>query len=258
MFCTNYINVLIMKYLYLLLVSVSALQAQSFTVRVDITGGTFRMGCTDEQTEECENDEKPARFMKINNFSMSIYEVTNSEYTDFLNATKPTEVDKYIDLEHKRCRIIFKNDMFEVVDNTYIRYPVNFVSWYGAAAFCKWAGGRLPTEAEWEFAARGGNNRRGYKYAGSDLAIEVAWYSAIRNDCTYVGRNKNKPNELGLFDMSGNVWEWCQDSDGIFKVLRGGGWASEADHLRVSNRYIVLPNTKTYDYGFRLVCPFEN
>lgn len=243
---------------FLLNLGLLGLQAQSkITVRVPVIGGMFRMGCTDKQVDECENDEKPVRFVKVNNFSMSIYEVTNMEYTDFLNATKPKDLARYINLKDKDSKIYIENGVFKVdTSGYYKKRPVSFVSWYGAAAFCKWAGGRLPTEAEWEFAARGGNHRRGYKYAGSDLISEVAWYKDNAYGSNYGGFNK--PNELGLFDMSGNLWEWCQDNEGGFKIIRGGSCMNEAKHARVSNRYLVLPETKTYEYGFRLVCPFEN
>ena len=241
-------------YVFLLLLSFLNLRGQSnITVRVPVTGGTFKMGCTEEQ-EPCEDDEKPVCFVKVNNFKISVYEVTNIEYTDFLNTTRPKEIDKYIDLKDQDCNIFFEDNMFKV-DSGYKTYPANYISWYGAVAFCKWAGGRLPTEAEWEFAARGGNNRRGYKYAGSDLVSEVAWYRD--NSKNYVPVGQNPSNELGIFDMSGNVWEWCQNGDGVFKVLRGGGWTNEPKHLRIANRYIIKPEAKSYDYGFRIVCPAE-
>jgi len=126
----------------------------------------------------------------------------------------------------------------------------------------------LPTEAEWEFAARGGNNSRGYKYAGSNTIGDVAWYYGNSSSKTQpVGQKR--PNELGLYDMSGNVWEWCSDwygsyssagqtnpqgpSSGSDRVLRGGSWCILAQNCRVSFRSFSAPDYRYYRIGFRLV-----
>jgi len=128
---------------------------------------------------------------------------------------------------------------------------------------------RLPTEAEWEYAARGGNKSHGYKYAGSNNIGDVAWYRKNSRDKTHIVGQK-QPNELGIYDMSGNVWEWCSDwygrkyyknspqnnpqgpTTGTFRVNRGGGWYSRSVHCRVANRSSWYPGLR-YDYrGFRL------
>jgi formylglycine-generating enzyme required for sulfatase activity len=170
--------------------------------------------------------------------------------------------------------------------------PVERVSWYDSIEFCNKKsemeglekcysgsgdnikcdftknGYRLPTEAEWEYAARGGNKSRGYKYAGSNNIAEVAWYSSNSNHKTHpVGQKQ--PNELGIYDMSGNVWEWCNDrydknyyknsprnnpqgpKSGNSYVLRGGSWNNYGYYCRVANRDRYSRNLSYYDIGFR-------
>ena len=157
--------------------------------------------------------------------------------------------------------------------------PVGSVSWDDCQAFieklnsklsnqlprgCKF---RLPTEAQWEFAARGGKKSNGFEYAGSDNIDEVAWYDDNSDDKTHPVKGK-KANELGLYDMSGNVWEWCQDwydsyssgsqtdptgpSGGSYRVLRGGSWGSYARYCRVASRFNYSPDDRGSDFGFRL------
>jgi len=126
---------------------------------------------------------------------------------------------------------------------------------------------RLPTEAEWEYAARGGSKSQGFKYAGSNNLKEVGWFSENAKSKTHpVGQNK--PNELGLYDMSGNVNEWCSDwygdyasaartnptgaENGAFRVLRGGSWADDARRCRISSRLGSMPEYRNSDTGFRL------
>ena len=152
-------------------------------------------------------------------------------------------------------------------------YPAYYVSWNDCQDFIRKLNAltgesfRLPTEAEWEYAARGGNKSRGYKYAGSNTLGNVAWYSDNSGSQTHNVATKS-PNELGLYDMSGNVREWCQDwygsyssgsqtnptgpSSGSYHVDRGGSWLSNAWDCRVSTRYYVTPGYR-YDYiGLRL------
>ena len=241
---------------------------------VFVQGGTFQMGCTSGQSG-CSDDEKPVHTVTVNNFYLSKYEVTHKQFIKFLNemrvnANGSYRGKEYIDMDDKGCAIgyiskfYFKGSKYVENENC----PVIEVTWYGANAFCEWAGGRLLTEAEWEYAARGGNRSKGYKYAGSSNLNEVAWYYKNSQGKTHpVG--KKLPNELGLYDMSGNVWEWCNDwygskyysssrynpegaASGSYRVLRGGSWNSDADCCRMSNRYWSYPDI-SYDFiGFRL------
>jgi hypothetical protein len=153
--------------------------------------------------------------------------------------------------------------------------PVEQVSWDDVQDFIaklnRRGGGaryRLPTEAEWEYAARGGSKSRGFEFAGSSNIDEVAWHNGNSGSKTRPVKGK-KPNELGLYDMSGNVWEWCSDwygdypngkksdptgpSSGSYRVIRGGSWNSFPEYCRVARRNFNYPVRRYNDFGFRLV-----
>jgi formylglycine-generating enzyme required for sulfatase activity len=152
-------------------------------------------------------------------------------------------------------------------------HPVIHVSWNDAAAYAEWLSRktgqtwRLPTEAEWEYAAQGGKN---YKYAGSSIISNVGWYSKNSGGKTHIVGQKS-PNNFGLYDMTGNVWEWCSDwfgsdyyksspqnnpqgpSSGSGRVLRGGSWSHYARYCRTAHRHNRRPDARNYYNGFRLV-----
>ena len=214
-------------------------------VRVD--GGTFTMGATSEQGSDAERDEKPAHQVTLSTYSIGETEVTQALWKAVMGSNPSN----------------FKGD----------NLPVEEVSWEDCQKFISklnTATGkrfRLPTEAEWEYAARGGSKSRGYKYSGSNTIGDVAWYHYNSGSKTHNVKTK-QPNELGLYDMSGNVWEWCQDwcgsyssgsktnptgpSSGSGRVYRGGSWYGYARDCRSSYRYYYTPSYRYRDLGLRL------
>ena len=241
---------------------------------VTTKGGTFKMGCTGEQNA-CLNREKPAHTVTLDGFKISKYEITNQQYADFLNEIGVNSNGTYNGVE-----FIISNDLNYsngkwMPEKGKEIFPVK-VTWYGAKAFCEHHNGRLPTEAEWEFAARGGNDATSTLYAGSNDISEIAWYKGNSNNTHKVGTKS--ANELGIYDMSGNVWEWCNDwyssnyyssspqdnphgpSSGCCHVLRGGSWYDSAEFCRVSFRLDFAENCgrspsilTLYEPGFRLL-----
>jgi len=231
---------------------------------VFIEAGKFRIG-----NRKGENDEKPVHKVKISAFYISKYEITNAEFVEFLNS-KGNRIENnslWIDTKGRwnniKCRIIEREKSF-FVESGYESYPVNFVSWYGANAYCKWKCGRLPTEAEWEYAAKN-NSKNINKYA---------WCKSNSNqNLSAIGQKM--PNERGIYDMQGNLWEWCVDwynaeyykkkerknpkctKKADFKVLKGGSWANKKPMLRVSNRNARNPNSNRVNIGFRIVYDYQ-
>ena len=214
---------------------------------VPVEGGTFTMGATSEQGSDAWEYEKPAHQVTLSSFSIGKYEVTQEEW-EAVMGSNPSR---------------FKG----------AKRPVEQVSWDDCQEFIRKLNAltgkqfRLPTEAEWEYAARGGNRSRGYKYSGNDNLGSVAWHYDNSGNTTHpVGQKQS--NELGLYDLSGNVFEWCQDWDGDYsssaqknptgpgsgsdRVSRGGGWAFSARNFRVSNRGCYAPSARLDYLGLRL------
>ncbi|MBV6439095.1 MAG: TIR domain-containing protein [Haliscomenobacteraceae bacterium CHB4] len=247
-----------------------------------IKGGEFQMG---DEHGDLWKDSLPLHQVTVSDFAIGTYPVTNEQFVAFLNEEgnqKEGDVE-WINLSGswgllEKCRISrAESGRFEVETN-YKNHPVTYVSWYGAKAFCRWLSRktgkmyRLPIEAEWEFAARGGSYGKGLKFAGSNDLSEVGWYRKNSAEHTYLIGQK-KPNELGLFDMSGNVWEWCEDwfssydsylrtnpsgpDKGSQKVHRGGSWLSPAQFCRVADRGKANPEERRSNIGFRIVTAFR-
>ena len=237
-------------------------QTQTFTVggvsftMVAVQGGTFTMGATAEQGSNARNDEKPAHQVTLSGYSIGQTEVTQ-ELWQAVMGNNPSYIQASTNSNYG--------------DN--LQRPVECVSWDDCQTFIarlnQMTGKnfRLPTEAEWEYAARGGNQSRGYKYAGSNNIGDVAWYSSNSGSATHPVATK-APNELGLYDMSGNVHEWCQDwydsyssdaqtnptgpTSGSYRVHRDGSWYINARFCRVSIRNVYTPTTTSIDLGLRL------
>ncbi len=226
-----------------------------------VSGGSFEMGST------VESDEQPIHTVIVSSFTIGKYEVTQSEYETIMGTTP-------------------SNSSYGIGDN----YPVNTVSWYdavdycnalsdlkgydrcysgsGSSTVCDWTanGYRLPTEAEWEFAARGGNSSAGYTYSGSNTIGDVAWYSSNSGSSSHIVGTK-QANELGIYDMSGNLYEWCWDwydgysgsaqtnphgGSGSYRVVRGGLWNFNATYCRSASRNSSTPTGTSLGIGFRV------
>ena len=223
----------------------------SFTM-VQVNGGTFNMGAL-EGDNEAKSDEYP-----VHEVTLSTYYIGQTEVTQELWLAVMDTIPSY-----------FTNDM---------QHPVERVSWDDCKEFIRklsiLTGQQfcLPTEAQWEFAARGGNLSNGYKYAGSNDINEVAWWGYEKGGtCVTYGTcpvASFKPNELGLYDMTGNVFEWCQDWRGAYssepqinptgpetgtnRIVRGGGWEFDAKFCRLSYRRDYVPNGNYDCNGLRL------
>ncbi len=266
----------------------SSVTAQPEMILVE--GGRFVMGCTPEQGGDCDSDEYPVHAVQVSTFYIGKYEVTqgqwqsvmgdNPSYFPGCGTNCPVE---YIDWY---SMIVFCNVLtLQQMGSSHRVYykdaamtqpwsisdysgngdtPAGTVYWNNAKT-----GYRLPTEAEWEFAARGGKQSQGYKYAGSNEIGNVAWYYSNSGNTTHQVGTK-APNELFIYDMSGNVWEWTWDwylstyystqrvcdpqgpGSGSYRVLRGGSCLSYAIRCRVSRRGNFYPTVRYDNYGFRL------
>lgn len=241
---------------------------------VYVEGGIFEMGC-----QYGETDEEPVHKVRLSNYYIGRYEVTNAEYCAFLNRRRPgaRDLKTWIDIGNDNFDIQKKplGDYFVVSGRE--RYPVTHVSWYGASAYCDWLRDytgepyRLPTEAEWEFAAKGGINGHYRVYSGSGDLREVAWF-AYNSEGELHPVGLKKSNELTLYDMNGNVHEWVNDfydahyyeesevdnptgpEKGFECIIRGGCWTWEEEDVRNEARFKAAPYHTNLTIGFRIAC----
>ncbi|MBR7029514.1 MAG: formylglycine-generating enzyme family protein [Bacteroidaceae bacterium] len=237
--------------------STADMSLQEMLEMVEVEGGTFTMGATSEQGSDAYDDEKPTHQVTLSTFFIGKYEVTQALWQEIMGSN-PSD---------------FKGDLL----------PVEQVSWDDCQEFLRKLNARkaefgitdgrtfrLPTEAEWEYAARGGKLSKGFKYSGSNNIGDVAWCDENSGNKTHPVGTK-QANELGIYDMSGNVWEWCQDwfgdyssgaqtnpqgpASGSSRVFRGGSWYYFALG-RVSNRRSLTPDIRFNFLGLRLVLKF--
>jgi len=259
---------------------------------VPVRGDTFTMGCVegrDDLEGNCSDDEKPPHEVRLDDFRIGKYEVTNEEFAAFLNDYQSTTV-KSGPYEGQEMIDTYRWGIQETDAQEgprwapaagYERHPVIYVTWYGANEYCNWLSNvtgknyRLPTEAEWEYAARGGQPGivDSFLYAGGNELSDVAWWDENSGNTTHeVGTRA--PNQLQIHDMSGNVWEWCSDwyggeyyqqfenrvadnpqgpENGSSRVVRGGSWdVSLARNFRAASRFNVTPDSRVSSDGFRV------
>ncbi len=189
----------------------------------------------------------------IDSFAMSPYEVTNQQYAGFLNAIKADSLGRYAQQKYiflsQSTGIIHRDSTFAIREGMG-NLPVINVTWHGAQAFCRWMGGRLPTQWEWLMAAG-----TSYTYSGSDNAGEVAWYQANADGRIHPVGQKD-PNSDGMYDMSGNAGEWCLNGrEQDKKAYRGGHWKSTLENLPVVRSFQLPPDNAGNFLGFRLLIP---
>jgi len=264
--------------IFISIITVLVCYSELKTQEILIEGGSFMMG---DPSETGEKYEQPSHKVTLNDFYMSVYEVKINDYLLF-------------------CKETQYNYPESITDDFPEGFPVFSVSWYDAVNYCNWLskknglqsvyeidgnvvywnkkknGFRLPTEAEWEYAARGGTMSKGYLYSGSNDPGEVGWH-AMNSKLLLHQCGLKKPNELGLYDMSGNVLEWCWDwySNDFYlnspkknpygerdnsvlvqsmgKCIRGGNFISELKALTVFSRNAYFPGGSFGNIGFRIV-----
>lgn len=232
-------------------------------VMIAVDGGTFTMGATEEQGKDGAENERPKHNVTLDSYYIGETEVTQELWEAVMGTTVQQQKDK----EGRSFSLCGKGAL----------YPIYYVSWYECQQFIEKLNyllsnilmGKqftLPSEAQWEFAARGGNKSKKNKYSGSDTAENVAWISSNSGQSVHIVKTK-LPNELEIYDMSGNVWEWCQDRYGSYKsftqknpvgdsgyeyVYRGGSWNNDQNSCRTTCR-VHDPGRRSNRIGFRLV-----
>lgn len=240
---------------FIFTIATAQLSAQTYPEMIKVEGGTFTMGDTEMEGEE---DEHPAHEVTLSTFYISKTPVTVAQYKVYCRATGKSMPEP---------------PRWGWIDS----HPMVNVNWHDAVAYTDWLADkldkdyRLPTEAEWEYAARGGNQSKGYKYAGARSLDAVGWYDENYSTGSTHPVAQKRPNELGIYDLSGNVYEWCKDwyaedyyanspkenprgpASGSNRVRRGGSWLDLAPYCRVAYRSVGDPSDSGSYRGFRVV-----
>jgi formylglycine-generating enzyme required for sulfatase activity len=243
-------------------------------VMVYVPAGTYWMG-SDDSDPDARPGEKPQHEVSLDAFWIDRTEVTNAQYARFLNALGghqgECEGQDCIEIQSRtsQSHIRLQGGQY-VVEGGYEEHPMIEVSWYGAHAYCEWAGGRFPTEAEWEKAARGTDGRI-YPWGNQDADRNRANYGLFVGDTSQVGNYPAGASRYGALDMAGNVWEWVSDWEsstyynvspyenpqgpetGSYKLMRGGSWTSGWEYIRAASHGYLDPVVCQHDVGFRCV-----
>ncbi|NIO70436.1 MAG: SUMF1/EgtB/PvdO family nonheme iron enzyme [Anaerolineae bacterium] len=240
------------------------------SVMVKVPAGDFCMGSRDSDDANADGDEKPMQSVRLEDFWIDKFEVTNEQFARFLNEEGNQEEDgvNWVNVEDEGSNIIYEDGQYSPRSG-YEDHPVTYVSWYGAQSYCQWAGKRLPTEAEWEKAARGTDGRIwpwGNDWDDEDKANSK---EAGPGHTTAVGSYPDGASPYGCMDMAGNAWEWVADwyqgdyyqvtpnhnpqgpNQGVYRVVRGGSWALPQRLSRCSGRFPFIPSVMRNDLGFR-------
>lgn len=243
-------------------------------VLVYVKGGSFIMG-----NLQGNKDEKPLHDVLLSNYYIGKTEVTNEQFSKFMNeyGSQYTKTGIYKGkslVEKHRWGLTVKDGKW-IANQGFEKHPVVSVSWYGAYEYCKFYNYKLPSEAQWMFAATGGSKSQERKYSGNNNIDKIAWYAENSTSTSKKGSTQavatKKPNEIGIFDMTGNVWEWCLDDykndyfskspiknpvnklSGVLKVYKGGSWNDDEYYCRLGIRGRDIVSTSSYLIGFRVV-----
>lgn len=237
------------------------------TDMVVVPGGTYYRG-----SKEGARDEMPNHMINLPSFAIDVHPVTNEQFVRFLMAMGGEKDENNNDIIRLRDSRIKRNAGKLVIESGYAKHPVIAVTWYGAVAYAKWVGKRLPTEAEWEIASSGGIEA--LYPTGDDIERSKANFFSADT----IAVMSYPPNAYGLYDMAGNVYEWCRDwyaynyyetsmqepdnpqgpQQGVYRVLRGGCWKSLKEDLRCSHRHRNNPGAINRTYGFRCATDVTN